>query len=82
MKAHSHTRVSGDKSTHPHSLAAVQFHDINAIVAMGEIFQSPIPCDLSKIPQNLSLPDYIFKQLDKILPQVKDKPWLVSFINS
>jgi len=45
---------------------------------MGEIFKSPIPYDPSKLPTTLSLTDYIFQQLAKVLPQVADKPWLVT----
>jgi hypothetical protein len=45
--------------------------------SMGEIFKSPIPCDPSKLPTDLSLPDYVFQKLNKLLPQVADNPWLV-----
>jgi hypothetical protein len=49
---------------------------------MGEIFKSPIPCDPSKLPTNLSLPDYVFQKLNKLLPQVADNPWLVRYFNN
>ena len=49
---------------------------------MGEIFKSPIPCDPSKLPTDLSLPDYVFQKLNKLLPQVADNPWLVRYFNN
>jgi len=47
---------------------------------MGEIIKSPIPCDASKIPTDLSVTDYLFKKLSVVLPQVANKPWLVFFV--
>jgi hypothetical protein len=46
---------------------------------MGEIIESPIPCDVSKIPTDLSVTDYLFKKLSVVLLQVAKKPWLVFF---
>jgi hypothetical protein len=47
--------------------------------SVGEIFKSPIPCDPSKLPTDLSVPDYLFQKLNKLLPQVADNPWLVRY---
>jgi len=44
---------------------------------MGEIFKSPTNFDADNIP-NLSVTDYVFSLWRKHLPQVADKPWLVS----
>jgi hypothetical protein len=48
---------------------------------MGEIFQSPIPCDPSKLPNDLSVTDYIFQKLSSVLPQVAENPWLVRYFD-
>jgi hypothetical protein len=45
---------------------------------MDGIIVSPFPYDaISRIPTDLSLTDYLFKNLSVVLPQVAKKPWLV-----